>query len=102
MYAPQTFSCSIYTVPYVLHVYTFRRHPWERINMSEKEENKYTKSEPPEGLSVYAMMFPCSSRGFLFHPVENNGPMSNRGSGCASVFSTILSSGSRSLGEKSR
>ena len=47
-------------------------------------------------------MLPFRSLCFRFQPVENSWPMSNRGKGCASVLMTTLSSGRRSLGEKSR
>lgn len=57
------------------------------------------QSAPPHPSTT---IFPAASRGFLCHPVENNGSMSKRGKGCASVLSTILSRGRRSSGEKRR
>ena len=49
-----------------------------------------------------SMILPSAPLGFLFHPVENNGPSWKRGKGCASVLMTTWSSGKRSLGEKRR
>ena len=50
----------------------------------------------------WRIIFPSASLGFLFQPVENNGPSVKRGKGWASVLMTIFSKGSSSLGENRR